>query len=360
MVPLAERIQPVYRHADYLQEYDGGKMDGFWNVKDFEGDPGSVLYQYVDPTQIQPYWSIAKQYVLADHMFQTVGSNSFPSHQDLIAGATMVSPGEEVMDQPNEYPWGCDAPVGTKTNLLTSSGQFLPLAGPFPCFTYKTMRDVLDQKGVSWKYYVPSLQNVRGGQTWNAFEAIKAVRYGSEWTTNVISPETNVYNDIANGKLPAVSWVIPDFINSDHSETYSDTGPSWVCSVVNAIGESAQWKSTVIIVVWDDWGGFYDPVAPPQYGFGGLGFRVPMLIISPYAKKGYVAHNVYEFGSILKFVEGTFGLASLGTTDVRARNFAKDVFNFSLPPRKFTPIAVKYTKAFFEHQPPSNKPVDPE
>ena len=359
-VPLAESMQPIYRYANYLQDYDGGKMDGFWNQTTLQGQPGSVLYQYVDPAQIAPYWSMAKQYVLADHMFQTVGSNSFSAHQDLIAGATTISPGEEVIDIPSQHPWGCDAPAGTRTSLLMSSGQFLLWRGPFPCFAYRTIRDGLDAKGVSWKYYVPSVSSLPGGCCWNAFDAIHAVRYGPEWGTNVSSPETNVYTDIGKRKLPAVSWVIPDFVNSDHSETNSDTGPSWVSSVVNAIGKSQYWQNTVIIVVWDDWGGYYDNVAPRQYGFGSLGFRVPMLIISSYAKKGYVAHNVYEFGSILKFVESTFGVPSLGTTDVRARNFAQDAFSFSSPPRKFAPIPAKYSKAFFEHQAPSNKPVDPE
>ena len=356
-VDLAEHLQPVYRYANYRDDYDGGKMDGFWNQQ-VQGRPGSVLYQYVDPKQIAPYWSMAKQYVLGDHLFQTVGSSSFPSHQDLIAGSTSINKTEEVVDPPNNMPWGCDAPYGTRTTLLTTSGKY-PLPGPSPCFKYRTLRDVLDEKGVSWKYYVPQLHGP-GGQVWSAFDAIRAVRYGPEWTSNVSSPETNVYADISKGTLPAVSWVIPDFQNSDHSDTTTDTGPSWVASVVNAIGKSQYWNGTVIIVVWDDWGGFYDHVAPPQYGPGSLGFRVPMLIVSPYAKKGYVAHHVYEFGSILRFVESTFGLASLGTTDVRARNFARDVFTFSKPPRKFVPIAAKYSKAFFERQPPSNLPVDTE
>lgn len=360
MVPLAEKLQPNYRYADYLTEYDGGKMDGFWK-ETIDGHRGSVLYQYVNPAQIAPYWSMARQYVLADHMFMTTGSNSFPAHQDLIAGTTTVGPGKEVIDQPSAFPWGCDASAGTTTALLTTSGKYMGYpAGPFPCFSYRTMRDVLDEKNVGWKYYVPSIHSNKDGQVWNAFDAIAAVRHGPEWTTNVVSPETNIYADISGGTLPAMSWVIPDFVNSDHTDTATDTGPSWVSSVVNAIGKSQYWNDTVVIVVWDDWGGLYDNVAPPQYTPGSLGFRVPMLVISSYAKKGYVAKNVYEFGSILKFVESTFGLASLGTTDVRARNFAGDVFDFSKPPRKFVPISAKYSKAFFERQPPSNMPVDSE
>jgi phospholipase C len=356
-VNLAEKLQPNYRYSDYLQDYDGGKMDGFWTQK-VQGHPGSVLYQYVDPKQIAPYWAMAKQYVLAEHLFMTTGSNSFPAHQDLIAGTTTIAPGKEVIDQPSAFPWGCDAAAGAWTTLLTASGKY-PVRGPFPCFKYRTMRDTLDAKGVSWKYYTPSV-GTSGGSVWSAFDAIHAVRYGPEWNTNVSSPETNVFNDISNGSLPGVSWVIPDFVNSDHSDSNTDTGPSWVSSVVNAIGKSQYWNSTVVVIVWDDWGGFYDNYPPPQYGPGSLGFRVPMLIVSPYAKPGYIAKNVYEFGSILKFVESTFGLATLGTSDARARNFAGDVFDFSKPPRKFSPFAAKYPKSFFEHQLPSNMPVDPE
>ncbi|HKE37756.1 MAG TPA: alkaline phosphatase family protein, partial [Candidatus Baltobacteraceae bacterium] len=156
MVNLAEKLQPTYRYADYVHDYDGGKMDGFWTEK-VEGRPGSVLYQYVNPAQIAPYWAMAKQYVLADHMFQTVGSNSFPAHQDLIAGATTIKKGTEVVDQPTGFPWGCDAATGTATTLLTSAGKYSINGGPFPCFTYRTMRDTLDEKGVSWKYYVPNV-----------------------------------------------------------------------------------------------------------------------------------------------------------------------------------------------------------
>ena len=139
---------------------------------------------------------------------------------------------------------------------------------------------------------------------------IYPVRYGSEWQTNISSPETNIFSDISNGRLAAMSWVIPDLENSDHPSSGTDTGPSWVASVVNAIGESSYWPTTAIVVVWDDWGGFYDHEPPPFIdNWGGLGFRVPMLILSPYAREtsssqpGYISHTQYEFGSILKFVE---------------------------------------------------------
>ena len=119
------------------------------------------------------------------------------------------------------------------------------------------------------------------------------------------------------------------------------------------------WNSTAIIVVWDDWGGWYDHVAAPQLDYDGLGFRVPMLVISPYAKTGYVAHTQYEFGSILKFVEDTFNLGRLGTTDTRATSI-DDAFDFTQSPRTFVPIQSKYSKTYFLQQRPSNEPVDTE
>jgi phospholipase C len=135
-----------------------------------------------------------------------------------------------------------------------------------------------------------------------------------------------------------------------------------VASVVNAIGESSNWPTTAIIIVWDDWGGWYDNAVPPQLDFRGLGIRVPCLIISPYAKQGYVTHVQYEYGSILHFIEevnglGNIGPVSEGYTDGRATSL-DDAFDFTQMPRSFTPIPSKYPISHFLHEPPSNEPVD--
>ncbi|MGB8520788.1 MAG: alkaline phosphatase family protein, partial [Candidatus Tumulicola sp.] len=318
----------------YATDYDGGAMDGF-DLSTFihtTQKAGTYPYQYVKPAQIQPYWTMAAQYALADQMFQTQGSGSFTAHQDLIAGTTAIDDAASLIDTPTAGPWSCDAPPGTKTDLITTDGEFLKGEGPFPCLTYPTgtLRDLLDAKGVSWKYYAPVYKAGAVGGLWNAFAAIAAVRQGPEWTTNVSIPTTNIFTDISNKALPAVSWVIPNQPNSDHpGDNHGvDDGPSWVASVVNAVGNSSYWKSTAVIVVWDDWGGFYDHVPPPFLDdAGGLGFRVPMIVVSPYVPAGTISHTQYEFGSILRFVEETFTLGSLGTTDARATSIG-NVFDF--------------------------------
>jgi phospholipase C len=371
-VDLAEPCDWGHSYKNVGIDWDDGAMDGFGleggGVK-CPGKAGSAVYQYVDPNQIAPYWSIAENYVLADHLFQTQGSGSYTAHQDLIAGATIINKAKtkSLVDFPSHIPWGCDAPAGTKTSLAFWNGTKIQdqyHKGPFPCVTYSTLRDVLDAKGVSWKYYSPPVKGNTGAY-WNAFDSIKAVRDGSEWTTNIA--DTNAFfSDVDGATLPAVSWIVPDNPNSDHPNP-NDTGPSWVASIVNAIGESdTYWNSTAVIVVWDDWGGFYDHEPPPFFDhWGGLGFRVPMLVISPYAREttpgvpGYISHTPYEFGSILKFIENVFGLKSLGTTDKRATSMV-DCFDFTQPPRSYIAVPSKYSRSYFLHQKPSYLPVDTE
>src|SRR5262249_52792008 len=211
---------------------------------------------------------------------------------------------------------------------------------------YQTLLDVLDQHGITWHYYTPNkIMNI-----WSAPETIMHIRNGADWNGKVVQPETQIISDAANGMLPEVSWVVPTGVNSDHPASQAfmtgpeDHGPQWVAQVVNAIGSNARlWDHTAILITWDDWGGFYDAVPPPQLDTMGLGFRVPLLVVSPYAKAGHVSKVQYEFGSILKFVEETFGLPSMhsidaNATDDRANGLA-DCFDFAQQPRPYAPIA---------------------
>jgi phospholipase C len=356
-----------HNYQGYRTARDGGKMDKWDDVLYGNNVPECTdPYQYVDPSQIQPYWTMAQQYVLAEHMFTTQGSGSFTGHQDLIAGGTLVEQGESMVNFPTcsggSCSWGCDAPAGTHTSLISYGGAYRPGKGPFPCtknfsLSYPTMRDLLDAKSVSWKYYVPSPCCKTNGRLFTAYDVIAAVRYGQEWKTNISSPETNIFNDISGGTLPAVSWVIPDSGNSDHPGEKVDNGPSWVSSVVDAIGQSPYWNSTAIVVLWDDWGGLYDNLNPQQVGYGGLGFRVPAIVISAYAKAGTISTTNYEFGSILKYIENNWNLGSLGGSDQRATSII-DCFDYSQQPIAFKKIPSKLSKDYFMHERPSGLPVD--
>jgi phospholipase C len=165
---------------------------------------------------------------------------------------------------------------------------------------------------------------------------------------------------VEGGSLASVTWVTPSFINSDHATSHSKTGPDWVASLVNAVGESPFWYDTAIFVMWDEWGGWYDHVPPPYVDYDGLGMRVPLLVISPYAKENYVSHVQYEHGSILRFVEDTFGLPRLAASDARANSPAPDCFDFSQAPRRFVPFPAKMSAREFEAQPLDPRAPDEE
>ncbi|MBV8582843.1 MAG: hypothetical protein JO241_02520 [Candidatus Eremiobacteraeota bacterium] len=351
-------------HAAFELEYDHGKMDGFnlitLGTAGGGGPAGIYPYAYASRSQTKPYWDLAARYTLADHMFSTATTDSFVAHQQIVAGTTRLNGSESLVDTPSSIPWGCDSPANTTTGVILTSGKVLPAGGPFPCLTqYATMADVLDAASVTWKYYVESINGPDfSGFVWNGFDPIAKVRcahftppescsgYGADWKAHVSSPNTNLFKDLARGSLPSVSWVIPSLADSDHPASGSDTGPSWVSAVVNAVGKSSYWNDTAILIVWDDWGGFYDNVAPPQLDYTSLGMRVPLIVVSPYARRGYVSHTRYEFGSILKFVEQTFGTGSLGSTDVRATSIV-DAFDFTQKPQPFAEIAAPYPQAYF-------------
>jgi phospholipase C len=346
-----------------MTDWNNGNMDGFseWGPQ----NGAYHAYGYIDQPQIQPYWTMARQYVLADEMFPTEFGGSFTAHLTLVAGTDDIKlPSEAEVDFPSAAPDDCDARKGTKSSYLAASPyrKLYRFKGPFPCFDqFNTMAQVLDNAAISWKMYAT---RVLDAGFWEPFEAIKYVRYGQDWSANIIAPQTKVLSDAAYGNLASVSWVTPSKPDSDHPHDLSDQGPSWVASVVNAIGESSYWPTSAIIVLWDDWGGFYDNAAPPQLDYRGLGIRVPCLIISPYAKQGYVSHVQYEYGSILRFIEevyalpaGSVGPTSQGYTDARAASL-DDAFDFTQQPRPFSAIPSKYPREHFLHEPPSNEPVD--
>lgn len=300
--------------------WDNGLMDG-WNRLDRKRP--LCPYTHVESSQTARYWNLAKKYTMADHMFASTRFGKIPDQLYLLAGTTKVAPATYVIGLPSGMPGGCDSPPGTRTTILRH-GRVILLGGPFPCFTqFPTMANLFDQAGVSWKYYYEPPE-------WSGFEAIKYVFDGPDWKNDMSVPATNVFGDIAHGNLSAVSWVLSPYPNSDSPGTHD--GPRWVDGLVKTLKSSSYWKSSAVIVIWQNEGNgqFYDNVAPPQLDPMGLGFRVPMIVVSPYAKHGYVSHTQYEFGSILKFIEENWGLPPLGgsATDKRANSIG-DIFNFA-------------------------------
>ena len=205
------------------------------------------------------------------------------------------------------------------------------------CFNYQTLGDELDNAGLTWRFYSSDIDDFTD-YVWSGYQAIRHIRYGPDWKKDVITPQKQFLTDVAKGTLENVTWITPTCEESDHVNCGGGYGPSWVSALVNAVGKSKFWDSTAIFVMWDDWGGLYDHVPPIHRDYDGTGFRVPLLVISPYAKKDYVSHVEYETGSILRFAEDNFGLAQLAASDARANDPATDCLDFTQTPRTFVPI----------------------
>ncbi|MFY9720829.1 MAG: alkaline phosphatase family protein [Candidatus Cybelea sp.] len=340
--------------------------NGFSKIEFGEGGGGAPAmlypYAYIKRSETKAYWDFAKRYSLADEMFFTETASSFISHQMILSGTVRINSRESLTDQPDGFPWGCDASPGTHTPVLFKDGRESQY-GPFPCFTeYGTIADLLDPAKVSWTYYVDTYAQDFSGGVWNGYDAIAKVRcktwsppyacngFGADWA-HMSSPNTSFFKDVKNGTLPAVSWVIPTLEDSDHPASGCNHGPHWVTSVINAVGQSKYWKSTAIVLVWDDWGGWYDPEPPAQINYTSLGFRVGMVVVSPWARPNTVVHTQYDFGSILKFVEQSFGLGSLHTTDASA-NSMLDMFDFTQKPAAYVPEPLPPTRNCTGHASP--------
>jgi phospholipase C len=403
-------------------------------------------YSYVQASDVAPYLAVAKAYGFANYMFQTNEGPSFPAHQFLFTGTSApVAPEDSlnyyldfVADNTSQtggfYTSGCPYSGGygfPMWNLPDGSQEPDPRASPRECYPHDTLvTNTSGDRGVTWRYYTPTVSSESNplGIIWDAPEGIPEVCYGqnligsgpckgSEFTSHVVYPLENQYgfnydsapilDDIANCKLQQISWVIPDENWSDHpvsTLTLSPPyGPSWVGNIINAIGNSYQsnrcdyWgthtdaglsvEPTAIFVVWDDWGGWYDHVTPPealeqnpqtgftncnptsQWGCGYVyGFRVPLLVVSEYTQAGYVSGActtcpnktfpyVHDFGSLLRFTELNFGMTLIyPNTNYYADANAPDGADHNVPlsdffnvnsPRTFTDIATPYPASTF-------------
>jgi phospholipase C len=343
--PLGNGPDLDHTHTGWWRQWDGGKMDNF--AGNANSKTAAVAYSYIDRSETLPLWTLAQQYTLGDRMFQSNTGPSFVAHQYMIAGQS-----GRTSENPSGNIWGCDAKPDARAAVVGPNGTDLP--GVYPCFDYKTMADLLDAKGITWRYYAPGTDDIFF--MLSAYQAIRHIRFGADWHEDVTSPETRVLTDIAAGKLAQVTWIVPAFNNSDHPGAPAQ-GPDWVADIVNAIGASKYWNSTTIFVAWDDWGGFYDHVPPPQMDDMGLGFRVPVIVVGPYAKRGYVSHVTHEASGFLRYIEEVFGLPSLGTRDATADDF-HDCFDLTQRPTPFLPVRTGHSVEFFLKQKPSGPPDD--
>jgi phospholipase C len=347
---------PCHFHNCWVTDYDNGKMDGFDVARAADG---TAPMTYIPQSNVQPYWTLAENYAFADRMFASNTGPSFPAHLYLIAGqASGVDslPWNNGNDLSNGGLWSCGASPGTEVGTLLPNGQNGP--NVFPCFDFPTLADDMAAHGETWRYYAPAI-HADTGYVWSAYSAIKHVFFNPAMWGNVVSPETTVLTDAAKGNLADVTWVTPKLVNSDHGTTWGHDGggPDWVASVVNAIGNGPDWNSTAIFITWDEWGGYYDHVVPPHVDYMGLGFRVPLIVVSPYAKRGYVSHVTHEFGSILHFTEETFGIPSLGTRDALSDDLG-DMFDFKQTPAKFQTVRTLRNAADFLREAPAMQPTD--
>lgn len=309
---------------DSHSDVDAGRMDR-WDLEymcSVNGDNLclSQLYQ----ADIPNYWAYAQTYALADAAFSSVESGSYPAHLELVSGGTQTTIDNPRSSLPEQ--WGCDAVAGTNVPAMSST---YVVSAVFPCFSATTLGGLADEAGVSWKAYTSV--NGASGYVYNPYRSFSTIFNSTDWTTKVVT-ESDFITDALAGNLPALSWVTPPSVDTDHPPDSACVGENWSVQQINAVmqGPQSQWQKTVIVLTWDDFGGFYDHVPPPYRDQYGMGIRVPMLIISPWAIQG-VYHTQVEFASVLRFMEETFALPNLGGADTVA-NDMQDAFNYSQTP----------------------------
>ena len=345
---ITGEIIPLRRQADLIAgpdhsseahalAYNDGQMNAFQLIVvsqlpslDLASDPyaNNSLTQFYQE-DIPAYWVYAQNFVLGDSMFSSVAGPSLPNHLFTIAAQS-----GNTKDNPRTFlrgfDWGCEND-DEKVEVWDKSNQSTLRPA---CFDFRTLADELDAKGYSWRYYAPP--KAAGGRSlkgyrWSSFNAIQHVRFGPGWE-NVV-PIEQFAIDAATGNLPTVSWVIPYARFSEHPDYSVCAGENWTVDVMNRLMAGPAWESSAVFITWDDFGGFYDHVPPRQVDHLGLGFRVPLLVVSPYAKQGFIDSTDYEFSSLLRFAEDYLGLDTLTERDRNASNMM-NAFDLTQPPRE--------------------------
>jgi phospholipase C len=323
-------------HQTFVTQFDNGKMDGFNQTPiNCKHACSYTAFDYVPMSETTLYRQLATlDGEMSDATFETEQGPSLPSHVYAISG------------QSGGYDDDRWALAGGEGNCATKKlGPQILMSSKYPgqmgndvppCKDFQTIFDLLASAGHSWRYY-----SDQPGGWWSATENIQHL-YGSP---NFIVKSNRFLTDVANGQLADVTFVIPfDGGVSDHPVHMRDPegGGKWVSSVVDAVGDTPFWYSTAFVIFWDDWGGFFDHVVPPaspvQDDPFEYGFRVPLIVVSPYARVGHIDHTQRTFVSALRLIEEAFNLPSLGTTDQYEPDGLDSMFDFGKPPRRFIPI----------------------
>jgi phospholipase C len=315
-----------------LAAWDGGKMDGF-NQSDAAN---RWAYTQLHQDQLPNYWHWAQHNVLFDHFFASAQGPSFPNHLFSIAaqsGGAHDNPRRTPALTHGSNTFGCDAPPQQKVEVVDSEGitRWVP-----PCFDFLTEGDLLNRRHIPWSYYAAS--EAQKGYIWSAYSAIRRYReHPARWQQH-IHPVDGVVADIKANRLPPVTWITPRFELSEHPEYNFCHGENWSTKVIDAIMQSPMWKNTAIFLTWDDYGGFYDHMPPPQVDDFGFGIRVPLMVLSPYTVDGKVSHELGEFSSVLRFIEDNWHLGQRLTHRDREATPMLSAFDFSQPPRPPDPL----------------------
>ncbi len=308
--------------ANATADIDNGKMDGFIgqaergrkSCKDVTNpictNTKSVdVMGYHDAREIPNYWTYAQDFVLQDHMFESDASWSLPAHLYMVSAWSAKC----ASDDPNSCQNNIKGPYTTAQ--AARAGQ---PGGALYAWTDLTY--LLYKHNVSWNYYLdqgtqpdcaddqmvctPPKQKASVPGIWNPLPGFVDVRQDGQLAN--IQPVQNFLNAAKQGTLPSVSWIVPNGRDSEHPPALVSVGQAYVTSLINAVMQGPDWSSSAIFLAWDDWGGFYDHVVPPQVDENGYGLRVPGLVISPYARKGYIDHQTLSFDAYLKFIEDDF------------------------------------------------------
>lgn len=325
-----------HNYQSFELAYDNGKNDGFdLEQGAFTADGRNFAYTSMEQSQIPNYWHYAETYAIGDRMFAAAKGPSFGNNLFAVAGQAGQYDSQQggrsanslpsSIYMPKVSPWGCDSPSDTLADLMDSSGN---LSEAFPCFNFTTMPNLLQNAHISWAFYGAPGDR---GFAHNALDALSKVRDNPSLWQN-IHPFAQFMTDAKNGRLPAVTWITPT--ENEHPPRSACAGESEFTQMMDDLMQGSDWSSSAVFTFWDEWGGFYDHVPPPQIDATSYGFRVPLIVISPYTKVGssadggYISHTLYSAQSVLKFVQDNWSLPAL-TPKVSAANDMMDMFNFS-------------------------------